>query len=290
MIDGATALVEVPLSADGSYALLADGAWSEGADRSIDGTPTLRCKVQLEGRARYNFGGDMPCDLFGRSMVFLYSPPGCYKHEVIQPGTVERSITLIYPVQPDAIADLGRDDPAVNRALASISDRLTLHTVAMPRQILSIAATILDTEDAGRHAARLRRVRSEELSLLSLDIFLDSFRTGVPAALTRRERRQVEEVRHILEEHLAAPPGLAALARHVGCNRTKLNENFRAVLGMSVFQYLQQERMHLARRMIDRTAATITDVAERCGYEHVSNFSIAFKSYFGVPPSALRRH
>ncbi|NWM20105.1 helix-turn-helix domain-containing protein, partial [Escherichia coli] len=53
-------------------------------------------------------------------------------------------------------------------------------------------------------------------------------------------------------------------------------------------QTLQKERMESARILLGQDTLSISEIAERCGYGHLSNFSLAYKAYFGMSPSIAR--
>ena len=86
---------------------------------------------------------------------------------------------------------------------------------------------------------------------------------------------------------LANPPDLNALARDCGTNRTSLQHFFRATLGMSVYGYLREQRLQLARALLAEGGHSIDRVAALVGYSQGHNFTRAFKQRFGLVPSQL---
>ncbi len=72
-------------------------------------------------------------------------------------------------------------------------------------------------------------------------------------------------------------------------NRNKLNTAFRELFGLSVFQWLRNERLALAQERMQNSNASLTDIAEALGYSSCSNFSHAFKQRFGISPTQYRR-
>jgi AraC-like DNA-binding protein len=98
------------------------------------------------------------------------------------------------------------------------------------------------------------------------------------------DRKRTELVRDILVGNLENPPGLGQLARDAGMSHPKLNRCFRQVYGMTVFEYLRNERLSRAREMLDH-GLNVTEAAYAVGYESISHFSQAFKKQFGTSPS-----
>lgn len=288
LLDGQNELEEWVAASDGVSAALVDARWHRGIERTIEGSSDLRCKIQLAGKAHYEFGGSTETLAADSKLSFLYKPIGARKQEIVEPGTFERSITLVFPVQEDSLAGYSRDDAAVDKVLQSINGDVIMRRFQMLPTTWAIAGAILSCDRDARSFDRLRRSRIDELACIVLDMFLESFIDERPFSLSARERRQINEARELLLANFANPPSLNALAASVGTNRTKLNRGFNALFGMPVYQLLQRERMIFARNCLEIDGRSVGDVAEACGFEHVSNFSNAFKAYHGLTPSSLR--
>lgn len=81
------------------------------------------------------------------------------------------------------------------------------------------------------------------------------------------------------------------IARECGLSLRYLHDLFRDD-GRTVREYLQCERLHAARRMLERAvagAATVTDVCMACGFSSPSVFSTAFRNAFGMSPRDVVR-
>jgi AraC family ethanolamine operon transcriptional activator len=107
-------------------------------------------------------------------------------------------------------------------------------------------------------------------------------RTWLDAA--RLVRLAEEYVRHRDDE----PILVGELAHACDVPRRTLNRAFHRFLGMGPGAYLRRRRLSLARREL-RTAApgsvTITDVAFRLGFWHLSRFAVEYRRMFGESPS-----
>ena len=97
--------------------------------------------------------------------------------------------------------------------------------------------------------------------------------------------KRIREARDVLICNLENPPSLFELARQVGINKNKLNQNFRQVFGTSVFDYLHIHRLEQARELLRNKEKNITEVAFEVGYAQHSNFTRAFKKHFGINPT-----
>ncbi|MGZ9724123.1 helix-turn-helix transcriptional regulator [Rhizobium miluonense] len=106
--------------------------------------------------------------------------------------------------------------------------------------------------------------------------------------LSDRDLGKIYEVATILKSKIDHMEPLAALARAVGINRTKLILGFRAVYGTSVEAYWRDWRMQEANEFLRSDGLSVSEVAHRIGFSEVSSFTRAFTRQFGVPPSERR--
>ena len=102
--------------------------------------------------------------------------------------------------------------------------------------------------------------------------------------LSACERRAIREARERLLADMRSPPTLGELAMAVGLTERRLNAGFRALFGVTVFEALKNERLEHARLAFQTGNLPLKEVAFRVGYNHVSNFVIAFKARYGAPP------
>ena len=101
--------------------------------------------------------------------------------------------------------------------------------------------------------------------------------------------RKVHEARKLLGEDLAADLSVEALAEKVRLNRTTLQQVFRQMYGMTVYEYRTQVRMQEAKNLLLTGSLTVTEIAGRCGYTNASKFAAGFRRIAGMPPGEWRR-
>ncbi|WP_245725582.1 response regulator transcription factor [Pandoraea oxalativorans] len=94
--------------------------------------------------------------------------------------------------------------------------------------------------------------------------------------------------RALLLDALGTTPELAGLASAVGTNTRRLNLAFRRCVGVTVFDFLREERMKEARRLLSETSLDVQDIASAVGFASAANFATAFRERFGMPPSGFR--
>ena len=98
-----------------------------------------------------------------------------------------------------------------------------------------------------------------------------------------------QAARRLMMDKLDQPLGLNALAAAVGTNARRLSSAFKHCAGVTVFDFLREERMKEARRLLSESTLDIGAIALALGYSNTANFSTAFRERFGMPPSQFRR-
>ena len=93
----------------------------------------------------------------------------------------------------------------------------------------------------------------------------------------------------ILLDEMADPPGLIKLAHQVGTNQARLGREFQTYLGMSIFEYLREQRLVRAQELLATTDKQIQQIAEAIGFKRASDFATAFKLRFGMTPREYRK-
>ncbi|AXT30518.1 helix-turn-helix domain-containing protein [Pseudoalteromonas tunicata] len=99
----------------------------------------------------------------------------------------------------------------------------------------------------------------------------------------------IEKTECYLKENLANNINLDVLTRNVGTNRNKLNNLFKFYHGISVFDWLREQRMKKAAELLDKTSLNIMQISERVGYPDSNNFSTAFKRFYQLSPRQYRQ-
>jgi len=80
-----------------------------------------------------------------------------------------------------------------------------------------------------------------------------------------------------------------ALAERVGIGPRHLHRLFVAHVGAPPVAVAQTRRLHFAKRLVDETDLTMTQVAIAAGFGSLRRFNAAFLATYDRPPSALRR-
>ena len=154
----------------------------------------------------------------------------------------------------------------------------------MTPEMQHIVDQIFNNQYEGK--AKMMFFRSQITALLSH--FFWQLSTLQTTDIKNTEREKLLQVKEILSENLDTPPSLNELSRQIGLNTFKLKKEFKALFGVPVFKYLQNERMTKAHELIRNQQATVQEAAWHVGYDSLSSFSNAFTKKFGFRPSEIR--
>ena len=102
-------------------------------------------------------------------------------------------------------------------------------------------------------------------------------------------RRPLRRVLERMEASLSANLDLAALAAETSYSRAHFLRMFRAATGQTPHRYLMELRLGRARALIASGSMPLIDIAATCGFSNHAHLTTAFRSRFGVAPSAYRR-
>jgi AraC-like DNA-binding protein len=112
-----------------------------------------------------------------------------------------------------------------------------------------------------------------------------------PAAVYIKNEYDQERIlfaRDYLLQRITMPPTIPELARISGINEFKLKMGFKELFNNTVYGYLSEERLQIAKKELSGTK-TLTEIAFELGYSSNQHFSMAFRKKFGVSPNKLRR-
>jgi len=110
--------------------------------------------------------------------------------------------------------------------------------------------------------------------------------TALPGT-TGGEHARLEQIRHLLAQSPEQDYTLAQLAARAAMSPSSLRSKFRQAYGCTVFDYLRDCRLGLARRYL-LEGHSVQQAAWMSGYQHATNFATAFRRRYGVCPGAVR--
>jgi len=95
---------------------------------------------------------------------------------------------------------------------------------------------------------------------------------------------KIRKAKDIVISRMAEPPSLQELANEIGLTLKKLKEGFKQIYGDSVFSFLLDYKMEVARKLLESGTHNVNEVGLRVGYSTSSHFIAAFKKKYGTTP------
>jgi len=105
---------------------------------------------------------------------------------------------------------------------------------------------------------------------------------------TDYDKDRIHYAREYVIQHIDTPPSLSELARVAGLNEYKLKYGFKEMFRSTVFGYLAEKRLELARDYLSDPNKSVTEIADLLGYSSIQHFCYAFKKKFGHSPGESR--
>lgn len=149
--------------------------------------------------------------------------------------------------------------------------------------LLQTVTGMLDALESG-HALRETQVSAQLYTQLMM--LLESVRTGM---VDEKELAAMEEVQQYIQRHLHEKLTVDILAERTGYSPSHFNRLFRRAANQSPYQFIMGARMDRAKHLLATSELSIQEIADRCGFPSVSNFSHTFRQACGMTPSAFRK-
>lgn len=247
--------------------------------------PSLHCGFLLAGEsAPLRVDGEAAVSYpLGRAVVTGFSAPT----RCSRPWRAgERSCVAGFTMTPEFLDRFGNDTDGEGLAsLRALGDGGFQHVLLSRSPVLrEIARSFLENPYGG--------------NIASLFVEANALRFLVETAAMLREEerltrqfgqwhyRRVRHARDILDGALLAPPRTLDLAREVGVNLTDLQKIFKAAFGTTIFGYVRDQRLMIARVLILEHGLGIADAGYRVGYTSAPAFTASYRRKFGLTPSA----
>lgn len=173
-----------------------------------------------------------------------------------------------------------------NRANSEETNRDAIHPD------LTVPLVIDDWNAAQRTMMQLSRLLTEmppyyrdrasaTLKLFLIDLIQNSTATGADTAQT---------VITYLRRHCREPLSNTELAHRLNYHPVHLNRLVKQATGMGCRAYIISCRLSEAKQMLLSTEASVTEIAEACGFASASHLARLMKKEEGISPLAFRRN
>ncbi len=105
-----------------------------------------------------------------------------------------------------------------------------------------------------------------------------------PFLVDEQNVAKIKKAKEIVISRMAEPPTLKEIATEIQLPINKLKEGFKQIYGDSLFSFLFDYKMEVARQLLASGSHNVNEVGHKVGYSTASHFISAFKKKFGVTP------
>ena len=132
------------------------------------------------------------------------------------------------------------------------------------------------------------RVKVLEILLVLTGLDEKNERTDY-ARFTRGQIDVIKEVHNFLIEHFQEHITIEELSERFELSPTVMKKCFKGVYGDSIYAYMKRYRLQVAEQLLKTSQLTIGEIAAQIGYLNPNKFTSAFRSEYGIAPTAYRR-
>ena len=95
---------------------------------------------------------------------------------------------------------------------------------------------------------------------------------------------KLKKAKDIIIANMSEPPTLKVLSETIDLSLKKLKEGFKQIYGDTVYGFLFDYKMEVARKLLESGDYNVNEVGLKVGYSTASHFIAAFKKKFGTTP------
>lgn len=252
-------------------------------DFTVDVEPSLICGLLIEG-------GDEGAEIgnhghFARSLerpvLIGFRETKRYRRTCVRAQHCKAAGFILKPSFFERFGnDVADDGLAVLRDFASADFRAA--TLPRSNKLLEIARRILDHPYNGPLGELFLESCTLAMVVETAEHLKEERR--LVSLIGRRHYDRVVEARDIIDANLIETPTSLQLARRVGVSVTTLQANFKAVFGTTIFGYVRNQRLMMARVLLHEHGLTAAEAGYKVGFSSPAAFTAAFRRRFGHPP------
>lgn len=101
-------------------------------------------------------------------------------------------------------------------------------------------------------------------------------------------RDLAEQIKDYIQVNVLRPVTRETLSEHFHLSGGYIARVFREKMGINITTYINQERISMARRMLEQSDLSLKVISDRCGYSNYQYFFKKFKEYTGMAPTEYR--
>jgi AraC family transcriptional regulator len=132
----------------------------------------------------------------------------------------------------------------------------------------------------------------ESISTHIIVLLLRQLKSNLPTLVTESNYCGDYHIRNAIDfmvDNYSTPFSIEDIARIAALSPYHFIRIFKSQTGVTPHKYLLHIKIEKAKQFLRSKDLTITEIADRCGFNNVNHFSTTFKKHVGVTPSKYRK-
>lgn len=100
----------------------------------------------------------------------------------------------------------------------------------------------------------------------------------------------IRDCMEYVDTHIFQKISLKEMAQEIGYTEHYISRKFKSELGLSLFDYINQQKIAMAQRILRETNLSIAEISDRFGYSSPSYFGSLFRKQTGMTPVEYQRN
>lgn len=104
-----------------------------------------------------------------------------------------------------------------------------------------------------------------------------------------KTRLEIAQAQAYVRSHLGETIYLSEVCREIGLSPSHFSTLFRKETGMKFFDFVNRLRVAEAKKLLEKTSASILEIALACGFETLSHFNRVYRKLENASPAEVRK-
>ncbi|GAL23156.1 transcriptional regulator VCA0231 ortholog [Vibrio maritimus] len=245
---------------------------------------SLIITVLLEGRLSFGYDDlcfDLEASVQPKAVVVNLTKPVSFRRDIIKQPCLKKLNVLVSHQWLES--RLGANSEALKAFLTTHKGTMD---ITCSDELVALANRLVATQQSMKTVETIAQDIDALTLIHSVVRDIESFTQSSSLSHEERPDTMAPLIQHI-EYNLDKDLGLDHLAKMMAMSVSKLQKEFKRQLGMTVVGYVRARKLERAKQSILQTGLSITEAAYEAGYQHPSNFTLAFRKHFGHCPAEL---
>ena len=214
------------------------------------------------------------------------SHTGYFYEQQLMQAIETGNIHFKHPENPPEVGVLSTDDPlrqAKNEAIVftTIVVRSALRGGMPEETAYSLSDYYIQSIEAQNNISDVFAI--DEL------VFADFLKRMYQFKMSAGRSREIQNCTAYIQSHITEKIDHEQMAQQLGYSRNHLSAKFKKEMGLTMNEYINQQRIETAKQWLLNTNKAIQDIADALNFGTVSYFGAKFREHTGVSPSEYRR-